>query len=284
MAFKRKQPDKNEETIEILRIEKAKVTLRVLGRTPMLMNRLSKKTREHLLLPPLPMRNKVARAEKLKHNPVAEFNEAVYRCRLADAPTLIHVPDGAFKKAIAQAALDIPGATKAQIGRLVSVLNPTVHLFGKPFLHMTPVRPPGQAPDIRTRAIFPEWACEVDIGFIRRLISERDVLNLAAAAGVITGIGDGRPEKGSLDFGQFDCVDADDKDWNRIIKTQGRKIQIDAMAHPQCYDAEAEELLAWFDAELIKRDRTPDVDDDVEFVVPPVAKRGNGRKPKEVQA
>jgi hypothetical protein len=279
MAFKKKV-EKKEETIEILQIEKVKVSLYILGTTPLLMNRMSKKTRETLLLPPLPMRNRAARAEKLKHEPIAEFNEAVYRCQADDAPTLIHVPNGAFKKAIAQAALDIPGATKAQIGRLVSVTDPTVHLFGKPYLHMCPVRPPGQAPDIRTRAIFPQWACKVTFGFIRRLISERDVLNLVAAAGVITGVGDGRPEKGALDFGQWDVVSANDKDWNRIVKSQGRKVQVEAMNSPQAYDAEAEELLAWFSTELLKRDSRPaseladdvDIDDDVgdedEFELP----------------
>jgi hypothetical protein len=277
MAFKKKV-EKKEETIEILQIEKAKVSLYILGTTPLLMNRMSKKTRETLLLPPLPMRNRAARAEKLKHEPIAEFNEAVYRCQADDAPTLIHVPNGAFKKAIAQAALDIPGATKAQIGRLVSVTDPTVYLFGKPYLHMCPVRPPGQAPDIRTRAIFPQWACKVTFGFIRRLISERDVLNLVAAAGVITGVGDGRPEKGALDFGQWDVVSANDKDWNRIVKSQGRKVQVEAMNSPQAYDAEAEELLAWFNTELLKRDSRPaseladEIDDDIgdedEFELP----------------
>jgi hypothetical protein len=252
MAPRRKKSEV--ETIEILQIEKASATFYVLGRTPLLMNRMSKKTREQLLLPP-PRKNIAAREATLKHDPIAEFREAIYRCRTDDAPTLVHIPEGAFKKAAAQAAIDIPGASKAQIGRLVSVVDQTVHLYGRPYLHMAVVRPPMQAPDVRTRAIFPQWACKVTISYIRRLIAERDIMNLMAAAGMITGIGDGRPEKGALDYGQWELVSADNKEWNAIVKQQGRKVQMQAMDSPEAFDADTEELLAWFDKEIKIRGR-----------------------------
>jgi hypothetical protein len=48
-------------------------------------------------------------------------------------------------------------------------------------------------------------------------------------------------------------VSEDDKDFQRIIKTMGRKAQVKAMAEPECFDAETEELLSWFEAETKRR-------------------------------
>src|SRR5262245_13753322 len=255
------------ETVQILRIEKATATFYVLGTTPLVMNRMPKKAREHLLLPPR-QRNKAELQATLKHNPPAEFNDAIYRCRESTAPTLIHLPNGCFKKAIAQAAIDIPGATKAQIGRLVSVQDVTVHLYGKPWLYMDVVRlaGPSHAPDIRTRAMFPEWACKVTLGFIKRLIIERDLMNLFAAAGLITGIGDGRTEKGSRDNGQWELVSATNPAWNRIVREQGRKVQEEAMRAAEAVDADSEELLAWYGQEIVRREQEPEMQEEEEEV------------------
>ena len=250
-----------EERIEaILRIKKVKTTLRVLFTSPLIMNRLPKKAQEHLLLPPI-RKNKASREATLKHDPPAEFRDLVYRCRDDKAPTLIHLPDNCFKKAMAAAAVDIPGATKAQIGRLVSITSPTVHLYGRPFLYMTMVRQAGisRTPDIRTRAIFPQAACEVEVQYIERLVNELDILNLFVASGTIIGVGDGRTEKGSSDFGQYTIVTPDDrelwKDWQEIMK-QGRRVQEAAMQKIEPYDDDSEELLAWYETEVRRREHS----------------------------
>lgn len=258
----RKATDDNiTEVVQILQIEKASATFYVLGRTPLVMNRMMKKAREQLLLPPR-RRNKIELETTLKHDPIAEFNEAIYRCRDSAAPTMIHLPNGCFKKAIAQAALDIPGATKAQVGRLVSILDPTVHLYGTPYLYMDVVRlaGPSHAPDIRTRAAFPQWACKVTVGYIRKLIRERDVVNLFAAAGIITGIGDGRTERGSRDNGQWELVGKDNPEWKAIVSQQARKAQEQAMAKAMPWDADSEELLSWYRAEIIRREQQPETE------------------------
>jgi hypothetical protein len=252
-----KPRDKQQEAVEILRIEKAVATFFVLGTTPLYMNRMPKKAREYLLWPPR-RQNRAALEAVQKHDPPAEYRDSIYRCREQNAPTLCHLPNNSFKKAMASAALDIPGASKAQVGRLVSVLNPTVFLWGRPFLDMKVVIQAGmsRAPDIRTRAIFPEWACKVDVAFIPRLIAEKDVLNLFAAAGMICGVGDGRPQKGSSDFGQWELVGKDDKRWHDIVNRQGRKMQQEAMNNPTGYDEETEELLSWYHTEVIRRGTT----------------------------
>ena len=231
MASKSKTTTTKEVQIAaIQRLERATVQICVLGTSPLVMNRMPAKAKQQLLLPRRTL-NKAAREQVLKHDPVAEYRDSIYRCREERAPTLIHIPNGAFKKAMAQAAIDTPGATKAETGRLVKVLDETVFLYGKPFLYMDVVRMAGfsKAPDIRTRAMFPKWACRLTVQYIRTRIREQDIANLMGNAGDITGIGDGRTEKGTFDYGSWELVDADDKQWLEIVKTQGRKVQLAAM-------------------------------------------------------
>jgi hypothetical protein len=248
-----------QQIVAIERLERGEVELYLLGTSPLIMNRLPKKAKEQLLLPARSL-NKAAREAVLKHNPPNEFRDAVYRCRDGSAPTFVHVPDGAIKKAMAQAAIDTPGATKAETGRLVKILDPTVHLYGKPFLHMAVVRQAGinKTPDIRTRAIFPEWACKLTIRYIRTRIREMDIVNLNANAGDITGIGDGRTEKGTFDFGSWEIVDKTNPRWNAIVKQQGRKVQQLALDNPEPYDDDTKELLDWFGTEIVRRERGGD--------------------------
>jgi len=274
----------------IQRLERAMVRLNVLGISPLVMNRMPAKAKQQLLLPRR-MLNKAARESVLKHNPPEEYRDSIYKCRDDAAPTYVHIPNGAFKKAMAQAAVDTPGATKAETGRLVKVLDVTVHLFGKPYLYMDVVRQAGisHTPDIRTRAMFPEWACQLTVQYIRTRIREQDIINLMANAGDITGIGDGRTEKGTFDYGSWELVDSDDKRWREIVKTQGRKVQLAAMEKPEAIDEDTEELLAWYHAEIIRREQEPTTlksrkrkaSEDV-FVVP--LEGGNGSDQAEGEA
>ncbi len=99
----------------------------------------------------------------------------------------------------------------------------------------------------------PEWAVRLSITFVVPQLSITSVSNLLAAAGLIQGVGDWRPEKGSGNFGQFTLTTDTDEEYRRIIDTGGRAAQIDAMANPVAYDDEAESMLSWFDAEVDRR-------------------------------
>jgi hypothetical protein len=243
------------ENVTIMQIEAVTLKARIKFTSPLIMNRMAAKVRQQLLLPRL-SQNRAALEQKLKHNPIEEYRDSIYRCREDDAPTLVHLPTGCFKQAIASAAIDIPGARKAQIGRLVSIGNPTVHLYGIPQLYMTPVRMAdfSKTPDIRTRAIFPKAVCEIEIKYIRKLIREHDLLNLLAAAGMIIGVGDGRTEKGTFDYGQFELVLGDDAEYKQIMKDGRRVAQLHAVEHPEFYDLDTEELFAWYQAEVRQRE------------------------------
>lgn len=258
----KKQPDV-EETIEVVEIQMGRAEFCVLGTTPLIQNRMSEKARQQLLFPP-PPRNRAERQASLKHDPTAEFRSSMYRSLNEAKPvTRLHVPTGAFSRALAAAARDIPGATKAQMDRLTSVADVNISLFGLPMLFMSVVRQAGIAktPDIRTRAILPRWACRVTIEYVRPLLIERTVVNLFAAAGVIVGVGDDRPEKGGA-HGKFRLCSADDPEFLDITKNEARQHQDAAIATPVCYDAESDELLGWFQAEVVKRERTRNVETD----------------------
>src|SRR5882724_1045938 len=93
--------------IHINEVALTEVRFNMIGKTPLIMNRFNQKAWQELLMPS-PRGNRAGREQSLKHNPAEEFRGAMYRNRDADAPSLIHIPNRAFHKAIASAALDIP--------------------------------------------------------------------------------------------------------------------------------------------------------------------------------
>lgn len=241
-------------TVDVLEITKGRFIACILGTSPLIMNRISQKVDRELLLP----KGKKTAAEKasnLKHDPYSEFRAAPYMITDEAAPTLLAVLPTAFKKAMCTAALDMPGAKKTQIGRLVSVNWDMQPVYGIPKLFMAVTRSAdmNKTPDVRTRAILPEWACTMTVEFVKPILREQSVVNLLAAAGVQSGIGDWRQEKGSGSYGSFKLVSEDDPDFQRITGTMGRTAQKAAMEHPECYDAETADLLSWFDVEVKRR-------------------------------
>jgi len=174
---------KTEESIDIMEMTQGRLTVRLLGKTPLVLNAMSKKIIEGLLLPS--KKNAAERAATLKHNPPEEYRSSVYRSMTNDAPTRIVFPSVAFKAALADAAKDIPGAAKAQIGRLTYVEGDTVSIYGIPQISMmvTRMADMNRTPDVRTRAIVPEWACEFSLTYLTPILKEITVVRLLAAAG-----------------------------------------------------------------------------------------------------
>lgn len=234
-----------EEVVSVIEVQQGTIHLNVLGTSPLICNRMSEKARRELLLP-AGRKSMAEKASSLKHDPIAEFRASPYI--LPTGPALIGMMSSAFKGAMGTAALDLPGATKSKIGRLVYVEGDYVGIFGVPKLFMSIVRSAdmNKTPDVRTRAILPEWACRVAISFVEPVIRQPAVINLLSAAGITAGVGDWRPEKGKGAFGRFKLVNDDDPDFVRLVAAGGREEQDHAIQNPEAYDAETLELLGWY--------------------------------------
>lgn len=245
---------KKESEIDVLKVDHGQLDFCILGTTPLILNRMSEKALHELLMPK-GRKSAAEKASSLKHNPMEEFRASPYTDETGEGPTLLQHLSSAFKGAIKSAALDLPGASKSQIGRLTWVNGERVNVFGTPKLFMSVTRQAdmNKTPDVRTRAIVPVWACRVSVSFVRPILREQGVANLLASAGITQGIGDWRPGKGSGTYGQFELVDADDARFLHVIEHGGRAVQSAAMEEPECYDRESKEMLAWFGVESKRR-------------------------------
>ena len=254
MAMKPKTSDAPTE-IEILSISQGEIQFAVVGVTPILFNRMSEKAKRELLLP----KGRKSAAEKavsMKHDPIQEFRDSVYR-NYGSEETLLAFPAPGFKGAMSTAALRLPGATKTEIGQLSWVPTQRIAIYGIPKLHMGVVRSAdmNKTPDIRTRAIVDKWAAIVTVRFVQPNLTGKAVANLMAAAGIISGIGDFRQEKLKGSHGQFRLTTPDDPEFKNIIATGGKAAQEAAMEAAEPYDGETEELLSWYMSEIVTRGR-----------------------------
>jgi hypothetical protein len=222
----------------------------------LIVNRMAEKARRELLLP-AGRRTAADRAQSLKHDPLAEFRASPYTLPSDEEPTYLAALAAWFKGSMMTAALELPGTKKAQIGRLVWVEGERLPLYGAPELMMSVVRSAdmNKTPDIRSRCIVPRWATEIDITFVVPMLTERSIINLIAAAGMVSGVGDWRNEKGKGTYGQFVVTDPDDARFKEIVATGGRAVQRAAMETPAFYDEESEELYQWFESTVSERGR-----------------------------
>lgn len=239
--------------IVVQEVKTASITLGIIGQTPLICNSMSAKAQRQLLLGTV-KKTGSEKAAHLKHDCYQEYRDSPYR--VTDSKeTELAVLATAFKGGIAGAARDVPGATKAQMGRLCWVEGERIPLFGVPkiFCAITRSADIAKTPDVRTRAIVPEWCCEITVTFVYPNLRETAICNLLTAAGLTQGVGDWRPEKGSGTYGQYRICDLKDPEFLRIKKAGGKKQQLAALAKPVAYDYDTEELLSWFEEEVKRR-------------------------------
>lgn len=239
--------------IDILRVTHGRFDACILGTTPIILNRISDKGMRELLQP-AGRKNAAQKASTAKHDPFTEFRASAHQDRDPSAPALLQHVASAFKGALAGAALDLPGANKSQIGRLTWVVGERIHIHGVPkiFCAITRMADINKTPDVRTRVIVPEWACRITVAYVTPLLKDQGVANLLASAGVTQGVGDWRTGKGKGTYGSFELVNDDNPEWRRRMKV-GRKEQERAMAKPEAYDDDTEELLSWWQREMKSR-------------------------------
>lgn len=249
-------PSRGTEPVLIEPFKMQEIRLNILGASPLIYNRMSTKAKRELLLPK-PPKNRAEKRGTQKHNPVQEYKDSLYTRLEDDKETRLVFPSPGFKGAVMTAALEIPGVFKSTVGRLLSIVGWQVPIWGVPQLFMTGVKQAGmnRTPDIRTRALLPEWATTLVVRYPVNAFEPASIGNLFAAAGQVCGVGDFRQEKGKGSFGLFSLVSESDPDFLRITGEQGRAAQDAAIEQPQAFDAETAELWQWFEEEIVNRGR-----------------------------
>lgn len=240
--------------VEVMKVSQSRLSYGIMGTSPLICNAMSEKVRQELLLPGLKP-NKAEKASRLKHNPLLEFRNSMYKDREEGGPTRVVLKATSFKGALMSAALDIPGSSKAQIGRLTYVVGDQVAIYGVPKLFMAVTRSAdmNRTPDVRTRAILPKWCCVLTVAWTEPILKEKTITNLLSAAGITQGVGDWRVQKGSGNYGQFEIVGVDNPEFRKLVATGGRKAQDAAIKDPETYDDETDTLLSWFRDEAERR-------------------------------
>lgn len=241
-------------TIFVTEQRRETINFCILGTTPLIHNRMSQKVMQTLLCP-APRKNAAEKAQSLKHNPLEEFRSSPYTTNDESDPTLTTLLPTMFKGGMMVAALDIPGVAKTQIKRQVYLEGQTVHVYGIPEMMMAVTRSAdiNKTPDIRTRAVMRKWACHLSISYTVPILNQQSISNLLAAAGIVSGVGDWRQEKGSGNFGCYKLTTADDPEFLEVIATGGRQAQKSAFENPKFYDQETEDLYHWFETETKRR-------------------------------
>lgn len=237
------------------------VDVKLVGIAPLYCNSLSMKTRQTLLLPEARPRRRTAADRALagfKHDPLQEYRDSVTKIKHPDC--LIGMRASAIKGAMVSAAYYVEGMSMTRTKQMLTVEGDYVPIYGVPKLRMDEVRQADirRTPDVRTRAIIRDWATIVSIRFTEGMISLRQVLNLLTLAGMNIGIGDFRQEKGG-GYGRFSIAEAEplSSTWDHIVASSSRKLQEDALEHPECDDPMTEELYTWYRNELEKMSSAP---------------------------
>lgn len=258
---------KDDESTElhIISVEQETLDFWIVGTSPFIYHEFSPKARHELLLPK-GKKNNAEKASSLKHDPLVEYRASMLMAHDNDGgPTRLQVRSTMFKAAFTAAALDLPSVNKSMIGRLLYVTGVFVNMYGVPQLLMSMVRSAdmNKTPDVRTRAILPEWCCKVSVRYAVPFLNAKSVANLAATAGMTIGVGDWRPQKGKGDYGQFRVATRNDADVLRLTKECARKAQDPAIADPIPYDVQTASDLAYFNSEVKRRGWERGADDEL---------------------
>ena len=245
-------------SLEIQPLKRGRVTLRMMGRTPLYFNSMSSKAMRDLLIGG--GRKTAAEKKHIKHNPEQEFKDSVYKKSFGE--TLLCFPAPGVKGAMATAALETEGIKKASVQRLIFLPQTHIQIWGRPQLKIDIVRSAdmNKTPDMRTRAYLPRWCAEVDIAYVQPTLSAHSIVSLLTNAGSIVGIGDFRQEKGRGSFGTFDVLTEDSmgdfqEEWDELM-LEDRAVQQEALDHPEHADDQTAELMQFMKEERSRRDIT----------------------------
>lgn len=174
------------------------VAFTVKGTSPLIVHRFSEKARKMILNKQMGK----ASAGREKKDPQEDYRESLYL-----------LPDGrpgfpaiGFKCAMVTACTSLgKSITKVMARQAFHVVGELLKVEGEHRMREDMVRLGGTTADVRFRAEFPEWSCEVPVRFNANVLTTEQLANLLNTAGFAVGVGEWRPERDGQ-YGTFMVV------------------------------------------------------------------------------
>jgi len=189
--------------ISISRIGTESLRVPLLGTAPLIVHKFSEKSKRQMLDA---MQGR--KTPKQAKDPEAEYEAAFYR---HDDETY-GFPVIAFKAASVSACRffgkSLPMTTARQCIFFDAEFSKRdgqklARIVGEPHTREDVVRVGMGGTDLRYRPVFDEWSTEVEVTYVKSMLTRESVLSLIEAGGMGVGVGEWRPEKKG-DFGTYE--------------------------------------------------------------------------------
>jgi hypothetical protein len=194
----------DESSIHLKRIERAQITVPIIGTAPLIVHRFDEKARDMILAKQMTK----TRQPKAPKDPKEHFE----RSRYLFADGADGFPAVAFKAAMVDSARLFDGVKMTELRAALHVigegLDQLVRLQAdQPRMREDNVRIAMGTADVRFRAEFWPWAADLTVQFIPSLLSAESIVAIVDAAG-IGGVGEWRPSKAKTGiYGTFTVTD-----------------------------------------------------------------------------
>lgn len=181
------------ETVAPERIDVRRITVRIVGDSPLITHAWSQKAKQMML----DKQMKRGTQAKEAKDPQRDYEDSIYR-----------LPDGGCGfpavgiKAAAIRGAKALGMVMADSRAAFHVEGDLLPIEGDPRPREDMVRVGMGTADIRYRAEFPTWSIALPITYNARVVSAEQIVAMLDAGGFGTGIGEWRPEKDGQ-FGRF---------------------------------------------------------------------------------
>lgn len=191
--------EKVEASIKLTKIKRETIKVRVVGTSPLIVNRFDEKAKQQML-----DAQRGVKTPKEPKDPDACYQRSLYR-----------LPDGSFgfpvtgfKAATVDSARLFQGVKMTELRQALLFHGEgpeqLVRIEGVPVMREDTVRVGMGTADLRYRAMFEKWAAELTITFIPTLLDRASVITLLDAGGA-GGIGEWRPSKAKTgSYGTFE--------------------------------------------------------------------------------
>ncbi len=199
MVAKKVEELENIKRIEVSAPNLQTMTIKVIGSSPLVINKFSQKAKEEMMA----TQEAGRRAKSTKNRPPKDFEECYQQACHKSSEGWQGIPAMAFKNAMISACR-LVGAVMVTAKLAIFILpdgfdeddgTPLVKITkGEPHMSILPVRVGMGTTDLRARPMWnPGWEAELAIQFDADLMYLKDVMNLLVRAGKQVGICEGRP-------------------------------------------------------------------------------------------